>query len=105
LAPVSTEGDGKQALQNSVLAELTRRYQKYGVEVQYDASLVNWLLTQEEPNHEARAWERLVDEKVSPALIPFLNRTDAGSGRTLLVSYTDGGISVTEKLSNEGGEA
>jgi ATP-dependent Clp protease ATP-binding subunit ClpC len=81
-------------LQQHLLAHLAERYRDQGLQVQWDASLIDWMLAQQAAAPAARDWERLVDEQLSPRLIRYLPAAGAGQARSLLVSYRGDGIHV-----------
>jgi ATP-dependent Clp protease ATP-binding subunit ClpA len=77
---------------NRLLADLGERYRAQGLVLHWDASLVEWLATQQDSAASQIDWERLVDERVSPQLIR--NLPPAGERRELAVSYTNGAITI-----------
>lgn len=102
--PVDNTNQGRQWLEGSMLMDLSHRYKKYGIEVRYDPSLVSWLLEQEVSEDDGHHnWERLIDDRVSPALIPYVG-TKRGTHRLLVVSYADGAVHVTAESTSEGGK-
>lgn len=90
-SPRCEKGAGAWA-QRQVLDELVQRYHKHGLELHCDSSLVDWLAANGEDNSEAR-WERMVDERISPLLIPHLG----GRGKKstpLLLRFENGALQV-----------
>ena len=52
------------------MAQMNERYSKRGLSLSWDGALTDWLDAQSHVN--ARAWERLMDERLSPLIIPYL---------------------------------
>jgi len=92
LVPISGQAQMRW-LEQHLLATLGERCRKRGVEVDFDQSLVAWLLGQRETATSGRDWERLIDRHVSPLLIPYLEGPDRGDKR-LTVRWEAGAIRV-----------
>lgn len=60
-------------LEKHFLSDLSDRYRKQGVHLRWAESLIDWLLTQQSAYASQRDWERLVDERLSPLLVPYLS--------------------------------
>jgi len=91
---VPTSGDAQMRwLEQHLLATLGERCRKRGVEVDFDQSFVAWLLDQRKSVTSGRDWERLIDEHVSPLLIPHLENPGKGHKR-LAVRWEAGAIRV-----------
>jgi ATP-dependent Clp protease ATP-binding subunit ClpC len=84
----------RQWLRNHLLADLSERYRKQGVDLQWDESIVQWMLGQEEAREGGRNWERLVDEWLSPMLIQYLPSLDAGERRSVRVRWERNAVQV-----------
>ena len=54
----------------TLMAQMNERYSKRGLSLSWDGTLTDWLDAQSHVN--ARAWERLMDERLSPLIIPYL---------------------------------
>lgn len=91
-------------LEASVLADLAARFQKYGLTITCDGSVVRWLVGDNRLSRRARDWERLVDERIMPALVPYLTKA-AASRRSLQVTYADGSVHVTDVTERQGEDA
>jgi ATP-dependent Clp protease ATP-binding subunit ClpC len=72
-AEVATSEVARQRwLRKHLLLDLSERYRKQGVHLHWDEGFIKWLLTQQSALANQRDWERLVDECLSPLLIPYL---------------------------------
>jgi ATP-dependent Clp protease ATP-binding subunit ClpC len=81
-------------LQQRLLSDLSDRYRKQGVHIRWDHSLSEWFRTQHNAPANQRDWERLVEEHLSPLLIPYVSVTGAQEERRLLVKFAEGTIHV-----------
>lgn len=75
-------------LKERILPSLMERYQQQGLEVEWDPSLVEWLSATILAAGELTRGERLIEERVLPALIPYLDRP----GKVVLTYHPDRGI-------------
>lgn len=92
--PERPTGERIQAwLKEWVLPSLVERYQRQGLEVEWDPSVVEWLSATILAAGELSRGERLIEEQVLPALIPYLNQP----GRVVLTYEQDKGIHIQEK--------
>ncbi len=101
-APSSAEA-GRRWLTDTLLPDLARRYRERRVEFAWDGSLVDWLLGQRSAHQGLRGWERLLDEALSPALIPYLPSGEAEEGASYRVRV-EAGVIVVEACERPGGE-
>jgi ATP-dependent Clp protease ATP-binding subunit ClpC len=69
-APLTS--NGAAWIENELLGGLSRRYLEQGIQLQWDKSLVDWLMTQRDLYANERDWERFVDEKLSLNIIQHL---------------------------------
>jgi ATP-dependent Clp protease ATP-binding subunit ClpC len=69
-----------------ILPPLAERYERQGLKMQWDASLVKWLSNEILEAGDLTRGERLLEEKVLPEMIPYLDRSD-----TVILSYEDDG--------------
>jgi len=70
LAPASGLEPGK--IPELLLTEMNERFSKRGLALSWDSALVGWLDAQAKGRASARAWERLMDERLSPLIVPYL---------------------------------
>jgi ATP-dependent Clp protease ATP-binding subunit ClpC len=84
-------------LEKSLLQEWAGRYRKQDLHLQWDKSLVEWLMTQCDADSNQRDWERLVDESLSPLLLPYL-ATGKKESHSLLLKCEDGQVEVGATL-------
>lgn len=87
----STEEARRVWLRQNILRELAVRFEKAGIKLCFEESLVDWLLANR--CQEMRDWERLVEERVSTALIPCLPAA-AGEVKTVILKHGENGIEV-----------
>lgn len=74
-------------LSSSLLPDLAHRYRRVGMDVRWDPSVVKWLA---EAGDSLNGWRRLIDQHVTPALLPFMDR--GGKKRSARVTVAvDGG--------------
>ena len=74
---------------------LAQRYGRQGLVVTWDASLIDWLATQQDASASLALWERLVDEQLSPLLVRHLPRP--GEPEVALSVHYDGGVRVVPR--------
>jgi ATP-dependent Clp protease ATP-binding subunit ClpC len=73
-----------------VLPALSRRYQQQGLEIDWDPSLLKWVSDAVIDAGDLKQGERLLEEQILPALIPYLN-----TPAKVILSYDeDGGVKV-----------
>jgi ATP-dependent Clp protease ATP-binding subunit ClpC len=88
--PGSGDADARRLAADDLLSELRERYLPHGLELTWDGSVVDWLLA-ESAGGGRREWERLLDHRLSPLLVPHLQE---GRGTTLLISCDRGELQV-----------
>ncbi len=76
-----------------LLTTLAERYQAQGLVLHWDASIVDWLATQQDRAASQLDWERLVDQHISPQLVRSL--PPSGQQQKLKVGFLDGSIQIT----------
>ena len=64
--------EGQRRAQQALLSGLSKRYGQRGMILTWDETLPDWLIKNSGTHASARDWERLVDERISPLLIPYL---------------------------------
>ncbi len=77
-------------LEHWVLPSLTERYQRQGLEIVWDPTVVEWLSATVLATGDLQQGEHLVEERVLPTLIPYLN----AQGKVILSYGTDVGIQI-----------
>ncbi len=90
-------------IQESLLADLSDRYRKHGVDLHWDESFVQWLLDRYGSAANRRDWERVMDESLGPLLVPHLPSGAAGKAQALVIRCKDGTVHVERQMSSEGG--
>jgi ATP-dependent Clp protease ATP-binding subunit ClpC len=78
-APASKQG-WRAWLERHLLEDLRGRYQRQGLELAWEAGVVEWLLEREVARPSRREWERVVDQHLNPVLVASLGRA-GGKGR------------------------
>ena len=78
-APASKQG-WRAWLERHLLEDLRGRYQRQGLELAWEAGVVDWLLEREVARPSRREWERVVDQHLNPVLVASLGRA-GGKGR------------------------
>jgi len=96
----SSEDAERNWLEQHLLAGVQERYNKQGMDVRWDESLLEWLLKQKGASGSRRDWERLVDERLSPLLVERLPESREGPVRSLVV-YWDGSRIKVEEVTDE----
>lgn len=90
----NTKDTRRRWLEENLLARVFDRYAIRGITLHWDESLIEWLLTQEKYLSNQREWEKLVDEKITPQLISFLEHASSSNPRSLRVVYSSGNIEI-----------
>ena len=97
-----SEKDRKRWLTEHLLADLGNRYRKQGIELHWDESAVQWLLGRQGALANQRDWERLVDEHLSPLLIPYLPAPGSKEVRLVTIRVAGGDVEVVVGSHKEG---
>ncbi len=90
-------------IQEFLLADLSERYRKHGVNLHWDESFVQWLLDRYGAATNQREWERVMDESLGPLLVPHLPAAVAGTPQSLVITCKDGTVRVERDTRGEGG--
>ncbi|MGB3216535.1 MAG: hypothetical protein WBD79_03950, partial [Anaerolineae bacterium] len=85
---------GRSWLRHNLLADITARFSKLGLDLQWDDSLLDWLMTYQRTISNQRDWERLLDEQVAPALIRYLPSVPGKEATSLRVAYHESVVHV-----------
>jgi ATP-dependent Clp protease ATP-binding subunit ClpC len=73
-------------LKEQFLVELARRFQKRGVRIIWDASMLDWMEKHQQSNQlNEHEWEHWVDRMLAPAIIPHLPAARQSTARELIV--------------------
>lgn len=81
-------------LRRGLLANMTARYSKLGLDLQWDDSLVDWLVAHQRPVNNQRGWERLLDDHVAPALIRYLPSAPGKEVTSLRIKYQSNVVQI-----------
>ncbi|HZS03012.1 MAG TPA: ATP-dependent Clp protease ATP-binding subunit [Chloroflexota bacterium] len=98
---VASDTTQRRFIEASLLAELANRYRKHGVDLRWDASIVDWLLAQQNAQQSRRGWERLVDERLAPTLLPLVPDSPGGQTKTVTVRCENDEIRVQVEQASE----
>jgi ATP-dependent Clp protease ATP-binding subunit ClpC len=90
-------------LEHYLLAELSKRYRREGLVLSWDEGVVKWLLAQMEAGTNEREWERLIDERLSPLLIPHLPGAGVATPRALALRREGDAIRAVPEPTEGGG--
>lgn len=85
---------GRSWLRYNLLADIGTRYSKLGLDLQWDDSLLDWLLTYQRTFSNQREWERLLDEQLAPALIRYLPAVPGKEVMSLRVAYHENVVEI-----------
>jgi ATP-dependent Clp protease ATP-binding subunit ClpC len=96
---IANEIDGsddarRRWIEKHLLVDLSERYLKQGLKLEWETSAVDWLMSQQNLQVNEREWERFVDGHLSPAIIPFLPETGKERLLRLAVKYSGAKIAV-----------
>jgi ATP-dependent Clp protease ATP-binding subunit ClpC len=83
-------------LREVLLTQIAVRYREQDIELSWDKTLLEWLAARHGANASIREWERLVDEELTPAIVPHLAASATGRSKALVVRSVDGKIQVEE---------
>jgi ATP-dependent Clp protease ATP-binding subunit ClpC len=90
-------------VERNLLARISDQYRSHGMQLEWEKSVINWILKQEE-SHPTRAdLTRVVEDRLGEALIPHLPKAGAGEVQAVL-SAKKGAIQVKLKRSGGGTE-
>ena len=62
----------KEWLKDTMLADLSARFLKQGIQLEWDASLLDWMVKARKQFLSGHDWERWVDYSLSPAIVDYL---------------------------------
>ncbi len=62
----------KEWLKDTMLADLSTRFLKQGIRLEWDASLLDWMVNSRKQFLSGHDWERWVDYSLSPAIVDYL---------------------------------
>lgn len=97
---LTSEVSRRRWLEEHLLKDLSERYRKQGLRLQWDESIIQWLLTQQSAYTSKRDWERLVDTHISPLLVKYLPAAGEQEVRLRIVKG-EGDIIQVEKEGSE----
>ena len=92
-----SESGSRQWLETNLLADLSARYEKQGMALEWDDSLMDFLIKQQGSVFTEQDWERWVDRALTPALIPYLPENADGQPVKLRLSMTEGKLVVAKE--------
>jgi len=91
----SVDEQQRTHVKSSLLEELGVQYEKQGLRVTWDDSLIDWILKHHKDHLREIEWEHFVEDKIGPALIPILAQGCGDRIRTVIVKC------VGEKIVSE----
>ena len=75
-------------IKNTLLADLTASYRNMNLDVEWDESLIRWLVREYNNRPDENLLERIVDEKITPSVMNYSNSNSNGQ-RAVLIYFTD----------------
>ncbi len=92
--------DSARRQQETLLNELAARYAQHGLAVQWNDSLYAWMDAHKDGRStgqggDGEAWERLLDNELSPLLVVQIAQHTEDAPRTLLVEFRDNALHIT----------
>jgi ATP-dependent Clp protease ATP-binding subunit ClpC len=93
-----SEDTQRRWIEKHLLLDLSERYIKQGLKLEWDRSAIDWLVSQQGLQINEREWERFVDGHLSPAIIPYLPKAGEEKVLRLAVRYENERIAVDPLL-------
>ena len=84
----------KEWLKDQLLADLSQRYLKQGLRLEWDATLVEWLAASRQQFQSAHDWERWVDYSLSPAIVEYLPKPGGPKVVAVTVKMAQDGLVI-----------
>jgi ATP-dependent Clp protease ATP-binding subunit ClpC len=81
-------------LKNNLLDDLSERYSKQGLNLTWDPSLTNWLVSHQEKFANDYDWEKWVDHDLGPLIIPYIPETGVKDPVTINVLVEQDQITI-----------
>ena len=91
-----SESGSRQWLEKNLLADLSLRYEKQGMALEWDESLLDYLIKQQGSVFTEQDWEHWVDRALTPALIPYLPESTGGNPVKLKLRMEEGKLVVDQ---------
>ncbi|HOK53241.1 MAG TPA: ATP-dependent Clp protease ATP-binding subunit [Armatimonadota bacterium] len=91
---LSSDVAQRRWLEQHLLRGMTDRYKKYGVSLNWDKSIIDWILDAESGKATQRDWERLVDDHISPLIIQHLPLPGEAHSRSLTIRYQGKSVEI-----------
>jgi len=85
-----------KSIENDLLASIVEKYQKQGLDLKWDASLIEWLADRQNKSMSERDWEQWLDNSLSPAIIPYIPQPGTNNRITLLVKIDGPNIQISQ---------
>jgi len=89
---LQTDATRRRWIEDSLLADLSARYSKHGVNLKWDDSFVRWLLERHGASANQRDWERVMDESLGPLLMPYVPDASIRKPASLVITCEKGFI-------------
>jgi ATP-dependent Clp protease ATP-binding subunit ClpC len=86
--------DQRRWLEEHLAADLSARYREQGIDLRWDGSVVDWLLSQGAADGGPGDWERVVDDCLSPLLIRSLERHGRQGCRSIFVKVDGNRVQI-----------
>ena len=98
---LQTDATRRRWIEDSLLADLSDRYRKHGVNLKWDESFIGWLLDRHGASANQRDWERVMDVSLGPLLMPYVPGASVGKPASLLITCENGTVRIDR--TREGG--
>jgi ATP-dependent Clp protease ATP-binding subunit ClpC len=85
-----------KSLENDLLTSIVLKYQKQGLDLKWDTSLMEWLASCQKNFATERDWERWVDNSLSPAIIPFIPQPGWNKKISVIVKMNGQNIQIIQ---------
>jgi ATP-dependent Clp protease ATP-binding subunit ClpA len=83
--PTTQEGQRKW-VQRNLLGRMSDQYRSHGLRLEWDDSVIRWILEQQEAHPGRGELTRLVEARLGEALIPHLPKPGAGESAVLVTA-------------------
>lgn len=87
-------------LEGQFLSDLHERYSKQGIDIEWDKTLVDWLVNATANGVSDTAWEHWVDNVLTPAMIPYLSKAGQHEMK-VLAKMAEGKLAIVNADSKE----
>ena len=94
----TTERGTKEWLIQEFLPEISAHYQRYGIDLSWDESFVNWLCSYYQDHQSQQDWEKFMEERLVPGLLNYIGDSGDEKIQKLKIVFNDGQIELDDLL-------